>query len=112
MDFKITNGKGFHLTFSSGYTVSVQWGWGNYCGNNGGGLSIPSGGLAAENVRLGEQGSTTAEVAVWGEDGEMLEIADMDSVIGWVTADDVARIIGFAAAGDVDSLTPFHQTVE
>lgn len=25
--------KGFHTTFENGYTVSVQWGAGNYCDN-------------------------------------------------------------------------------
>ena len=31
--FKITQHKGFQLTFPNGWTVSVQWGPGNYCGN-------------------------------------------------------------------------------
>ena len=29
----ITQGKGFQLKFANGWTVSVQFGWGNYCGN-------------------------------------------------------------------------------
>jgi len=29
--FKITDGKGFHMRFSNGYTLSVQFGFGNYC---------------------------------------------------------------------------------
>ena len=29
--FKITEGKGFHITFANGYTVSVQFGPDNYC---------------------------------------------------------------------------------
>ena len=29
--FTITRGKGFHITFENGWTVSVQWGPGNYC---------------------------------------------------------------------------------
>ena len=28
--FKITDGKGFHITFKNGVTVSVQFGYGNY----------------------------------------------------------------------------------
>ena len=31
--FTITNGKGFQMEFKSGYTLSVQWGVGNYCDN-------------------------------------------------------------------------------
>lgn len=29
--FRITRGKGFHVSFPNGYTVSVQFGPGNYC---------------------------------------------------------------------------------
>ena len=29
--FRITSGKGFHLTFNNGITISVQWGKMNYC---------------------------------------------------------------------------------
>ena len=28
-----TENKGFHLTFTNGYTISVQFGSGNYCNN-------------------------------------------------------------------------------
>jgi len=31
---KSTENKGFHLTFQNGYTISVQFGRGNYCMNN------------------------------------------------------------------------------
>jgi len=31
--FKITSGKGFHLIFKNGVTLSTQIGWGNYCDN-------------------------------------------------------------------------------
>ena len=31
--FTITQGKGFHMTFSNGCTISVQFGSGNYCSN-------------------------------------------------------------------------------
>ena len=27
---RITNGKGFQMTFENGWTISVQFGWGNY----------------------------------------------------------------------------------
>lgn len=31
--FSISNNKGFHVTFENGWTVSVQFGGGNYCDN-------------------------------------------------------------------------------
>lgn len=30
---KINHNKGFHITFKNGWTVSVQFGWGNYSDN-------------------------------------------------------------------------------
>ena len=32
--FKITRGTGFQMTFENGWTISVQFGYGNYCDNN------------------------------------------------------------------------------
>lgn len=32
--FKVTGGKGFHLTFENGITISTQFGGGNYCDNH------------------------------------------------------------------------------
>lgn len=62
--FRITDGKGFHVTFENGYTVSVQFGPGNYAGNYNAPFrsAPPKGGWE----------SRTAETAVWGPDGEML----------------------------------------
>ncbi len=31
--FEISDNKGFHITFDNGYTVSVQFGFGNMCSN-------------------------------------------------------------------------------
>jgi len=33
MSFEISNQKGFQITYKNGYTVSVQFGGGNYCTN-------------------------------------------------------------------------------
>ncbi len=32
--FNITSDNGFHITLTNGWTVSVQWGVGNYCDNH------------------------------------------------------------------------------
>ncbi|MAH47405.1 hypothetical protein CMI37_16395 [Candidatus Pacearchaeota archaeon] len=31
--FSVTGGKGFHVRYPNGWTISVQFGWGNYCEN-------------------------------------------------------------------------------
>jgi hypothetical protein len=75
--FNITAGKGFHITFDNGFTVSVQWGSGNYGDNY-------------LNFKDPAPASTTAELAAWGPNGDMLCIgATADTVLGYLTADQV-----------------------
>ena len=59
--FKIINGRGFHITFRNGYTISVQWGPGNYADNY---RARPG-----SEIRCGAAGSDTAECAVYDKDG-------------------------------------------
>ena len=53
-NFEITMRKGFHMTFSNGYTASVQWGAGNYCDNY----------HSKDFMGVADAKSDTAEVAV------------------------------------------------
>ena len=78
--FKITRKKGVHITFENGYTVSVQFGPGNYCENYDADMMDTSGESAAK-------GSKTAECAVWGSDGNMIEhpMFEGDTVGGYIT---------------------------
>ncbi len=63
--FSITMGSGFQIRFPNGYTVSVQFGPGNYCDNYG----VNSYPNFTENVRkAGEDGSNTAETAILDPD--------------------------------------------
>lgn len=85
--FKITQNKGFQITFSNGYTVSVQFGVGNYCDKKG------SGNYNEERM-YDVWESPDAEVAVWDKDGNWVRPADMDDdVKGYLTPDEVAEII-------------------
>jgi hypothetical protein len=77
--FNITGGRGFHMTFANGYTISVQFGEGNYCTN-----------------RYGNDGdkSANAEVAAWSDcGGEWVKLGENDDVIGWQTPDQVLAIM-------------------
>ena len=76
--FKITEGKGFHMTFKNGYTISVQFGTMNYCSNR----SMEYGAVAGP-------ASETAEIAAWDTRGLDYVFPDGDTVKGWLTADDV-----------------------
>ena len=88
--FKITDNKGFHITFPNGYTVSVQWGPGNYCNNYGRKFS--------EAAQCGADGSNTAECAVWKKDDEMISYGDWgDTVSNRSSPTEVLELLNWAA---------------
>ena len=58
-DFRITQGKEFQITFENGWTVSVHFGFGNYCENR----DI----LITEERVKAEEGCPNAEVWAWNE---------------------------------------------
>jgi hypothetical protein len=90
--FSITGGKGFHITFANGFTVSVQFGPGNYCDNYHDRIS-------PENaVRAGEEGSNTAECAVWSPTGDLIPHFDGESVSNRSTPAQVLELLNWAAA--------------
>lgn len=57
---------GFTMTFPNGYTVSVRWGWGNYCDNR-------SWNVDYYNNPPDCSTSSNAEVAVWGSNGDFVQ---------------------------------------
>lgn len=78
--FKITDNKGFHMTFENGWTLSVQFGAGDYCDNYNHSLEpIPA--------------SRDAEIAAWNDQGEWLKIDDNGEVLGNVTPDMLVEYI-------------------
>jgi hypothetical protein len=89
---KITSGKGFQLTFANGWTASVQFGTGNYCGNKSRSLYSES-----ADVQAGENGCANAEIAAWDADGKWRDFGS-DTVKGWVSADEVAQFLAEIAA--------------
>lgn len=95
--FKICEGKGFHITFANGFTVSVQFGPGNYCDNYG--MRISAEGRCA----AGEKGSRTAECAVLAQDGNMIDHFEGSAVSNRSTPAEVLELLNWAAsqvAGD------------
>jgi hypothetical protein len=97
--FRITHGKGFGITFPNGYSVSVQWGIGNYCDNQRLPFT-PDYDTAQRNA--GERGSTDAEVAIRLPNGELMYREDWgDSVKGWVSPLEVLTLMNEVAAYDL-----------
>ena len=91
--FEITGCKGFRLTFENGLTVSVQFGPGNYCERRDDGFGC---------VNHDHHESRDAEVAVLTDDGswvaEYPHWSDGDTVCGWLSANQIADIITWAAS--------------
>lgn len=97
-NLRITDGRGFHIVCANGATVSVQWGRGNYCDNSN-----------MEPLRELQRvvDCDNAEVAVWFESGEWHNWGS-DEVIGYIPADEVARLIGYVQSWQPG--TPFAFT--
>ena len=90
--FAITNNKGFHITFDNGWTVSVQFGWGNYCDHHGKPYDFDD--------LTGYYGdSSTAEIAAWDTEGVWHEF-DLNTVKGYVKPNDVLDFMNMIAAKD------------
>ena len=82
--FKITSHKGFHITFENGWTVSVQFGGGNYCEN----YDMPIGSEHQAPVLK----SKDAEIAAWDKDGKWFDFGH-DEVNGRVDAKYVLKFM-------------------
>ena len=91
---RITYGKGFHLAFSNGVTVSVQFGPGNYCDN----YNMPL--RYDNNYKILE--SEDAEVAAWYKNEKLITkeilpnglLSSINDEVGeGLTADEVFEFI-------------------
>ena len=74
---------GFMMTFINGYSISVQWGTGHYCGNR----------SNARFTGFEPFESKTAEIAAFRPDESYIQLSENDDVAGWVPADEVAKYI-------------------
>jgi hypothetical protein len=87
--FRITSNKGFQMTFENGCTISVQFGYGNYCDNR----NHPDGYDFSNRRTMVE--SSTAEIAILLPNGEFYDFGN-DSVRGYCSANEVANYIKLA----------------
>jgi len=98
--FGITDGKGFHVRFGNGWTISVQFGWGNYCATR-------NTGSRTDDRANGEKGCENAEVAVFDPAGDFVKLPAFmydgdeerrNDVAGWCDADSVLRLMNRTAS--------------
>ena len=86
MSFIATENKGFRMNFENGLTISVQWGTMNYCEKKNLGAKYK------DEMKEPIWESKTAEIAVFNDEG-IIPVGDSDEIIGWCSADEVAKII-------------------
>ena len=99
--FYANGGKGFSMSFASGLTISVQFGYGNYCENRHN-QNQRNNERSLQAVDL-ETSSQNAEIAIWEtESGNWVtnNFIDChgDEVIGYLSADQVAALIAKVAS--------------
>ena len=85
--FRINDNKGFQITFNNGYTVSVQFGPGNYSSNYT--LSM------LDNMGK-PMTANSAETALVDPDGNFVAYKD-DDVQGYQTPNDVLELLAYAS---------------
>lgn len=93
--FRITDKKGFGITFKNGWAVSVQFGPGNYCDN------YDPNGIGGDYEEAGRKGSGTAECAVFAPDRELSKGfpgCGFGSVSRHSTPTEVLEILNWAAS--------------
>ena len=97
MSFEISNQKGFQITYKNGYTVSVQFGGGNYCTNRD---------LPIEDYGKSVPPSDTAETALMTKDGFVSYQGD--DVQGYMSPSEVLKLMVHAESLPIyDELAAF-----
>ena len=91
MSFVATRNKGFAMTFNNGFTISVQWGTENYCEKRHTTIH------PTDPMEHKRWDSLSAEIAVFDNEG-MISIGDTDEVLGWCSAEDVAKYIAIVSS--------------
>ena len=95
--FTLTD-SGFHLTLENGYTLSVQWGPHNYISRRNFSDSAWKGYTESEVNRWAKEGSPDAEIAIFGPDGNLIQLeGECDQVKGWVKPDEILTFLIIAA---------------
>ena len=72
--FKSTRNKGFQMTFDNDWTISVQFGYVNYCSNR----NHPEGCEFNEHIEI--VSSSDAEIAIWNDNGDWYDFDNSGTV--------------------------------
>ena len=75
------------MTFSNGWTISVQNGPGLYNDNRDKSFTAPS--------PSGGWESSNAEVAIWQKGEDMIRLRNDENVLGWTSPDLIGKLMGY-----------------
>ncbi len=86
--FGISLAKGFKITFENGYTISTQFGYGNYCSNHN---TIRDNVVLSDHDRTAETrcDSNNVEIGVWDKNGKWVTKRAYKAITGKKLCDDV-----------------------
>lgn len=88
--FRITDGKGFHIAFHNGWTISVQFGSGSYIAKNSE-RRFEVADFSDENqIKRGAEGSPDAEIMIFTPDGVEY---DEETPVGYQTPEQFADLV-------------------
>ena len=94
--FVSTRNKGFFMEFGNGFGISVQYGTENYCEKKNTTIH------PTDPMKHTRWDSLSAEIAVFSKE-RMIPIGDSDDVIGWCSADKVAKVITIVQSAHPDN---------
>ena len=83
--------KGFQMDFQNGFSISVQWGIGNYC-------AVREKDAYGTPQKQDYWDSVSAEIAVFDNDSRFIEIREDDQIAGWLSTDTVAKVIAIVSS--------------
>lgn len=101
--FSISANKGFQIKFNNGWTVSVQWGPGNYCDNRNMPFyqwfvnTVDDKGMHTKGL-FNAPPSATAEIAAWDANGNWYTWPNGDDVKGYCLPDEVLGFLNLIAS--------------
>ena len=94
--FVSTENKGCGITFQNGFTISIQWGTMNYCEKQNLGVDL------GNEMKTRRWESSNAEIAVFNKSEGFVPLGENDTVIGWVSTDNVAKCISIVQSSTTE----------
>ena len=107
----VNGATGFHMIFSNGNTISVQWGPFSYTKQDRWDPETPEGKFQKETGGKFSF-SSTAEIAAWDSEQNWHYFKDGNTVQGYTSVDEVAYFIGWVSTHTLNTKDPLKEIEE